>query len=73
MDAMKKNGTEVGTIVTFDDYGVSGHPNHISTYIGCKQIYDKGKYPIDLYTLESVNIIRKFIAYFDIFITNKDQ
>ena len=23
-------------IITFDDYGVSGHPNHIATYHGVK-------------------------------------
>jgi len=29
-------------IVTFDDYGVSGHPNHIATYKGCVQAVSAG-------------------------------
>jgi hypothetical protein len=26
----------IGAIITFDDYGVSGHPNHIDIYRGVK-------------------------------------
>ena len=26
------------TIVTFDEYGVSSHPNHISVYRGCLKV-----------------------------------
>lgn len=73
LGAMEHRGKKVGTIVTFDDYGVSGHPNHISVSQGCRRLYDKGKYGFDMYTLESVNILRKFIAFFDIFITDPAQ
>ena len=26
----------IETLITFDDYGVSGHPNHIAAYQGVK-------------------------------------
>ena len=74
LDGMKSRGKQVGTIVTFDDYGVSGHPNHISVSQGCKKLYEKGsKHSFDLYTLESVPIYRKFIAFFDIFLSDTRQ
>ena len=52
----------IDTIITFDEKGISYHPNHISCNMGVKNI--KG---IDIYILETVNFYRKFIAYFDIF------
>ena len=39
--SLKTNqNVEIGAIVTFDEGGVSWHPNHISCYLGCKKLYD---------------------------------
>jgi N-acetylglucosaminylphosphatidylinositol deacetylase len=56
---VKKNN--IDTIITFDDKGVSYHPNHISCNIGVKNI--KG---IDLFFLETVYFYRKYLGYFDV-------
>jgi N-acetylglucosaminylphosphatidylinositol deacetylase len=34
----KDEGIEIKTIVTFDELGVSTHPNHISTYHACMKV-----------------------------------
>ena len=59
-------------IITFDQSGVSSHPNHISLYHGARawiaglMMGKEGwKSPVELYTLSSVNIIRKYISFFD--------
>ena len=59
-------------LITFDKTGVSGHPNHISLYHGAKMwvselMRGKGgwKSPVELYSLTSVNIARKYVSFFD--------
>ncbi|WBY58651.1 N-acetylglucosaminyl-phosphatidylinositol de-N-acetylase [Plasmodium yoelii yoelii] len=47
-------------ILTFDEYGVSGHPNHISVYKGA-QILAKSK-NIQLFSLHSTNLIQKYLG-----------
>lgn len=57
-------------LVTFDDYGVSGHHNHISTYRGIESILCSLKeMSISVYRLESVHILRKFTGFFDLLAT----
>jgi len=70
---MKNEGNEVGTVVTFDHGGVSWHPNHIAVHMGCKRIYKKGEYSFDMYMLETCHMMRKYISFFDIFMTNPEQ
>ena len=57
-------------LITFDDYGVSGHPNHISTFRATKEVLKSLNYNnktnIVAYQLESVNIFRKFSFFIDI-------
>ena len=53
----------ISNIYTFDNYGVSGHHNHISIYSALKS--GKRKF----YSLQSVSIFRKYIGFFDIFPT----
>lgn len=36
----------VDTIITFDDYGVSGHLNHVSVYRAMQTMYSKGALPV---------------------------
>ena len=61
-------------MLTFDNYGVSGHPNHIATYNGvlraCQMNFQATKPPVYLYTLESVGIVRKYIGVLDIAVTS---
>lgn len=61
--------TYIQSIVTFDEFGVSSHPNHISVYEGCL-LLSKNDEIANLYILESVNIVRKFIAFLDVFLTD---
>ncbi|KAG0172677.1 hypothetical protein DFQ30_009904 [Apophysomyces sp. BC1015] len=49
---------KIDTIITFDDYGVSGHPNHIAACQGAKHFKDHN--PIQLYKLESIPLARKY-------------
>ena len=68
----------VRVLLTFDDYGVSGHPNHISVYHGVKYFLEEqsngtlrngttedGKL-VRGYQLISTNIFRKFSGLLDL-------
>ncbi len=78
-DAVEKGEAPQATIdmlVTFDGYGVSGHTNHISLYYGAKvwlgsMMTGKAGWgcPVELYTLESTNVLRKYAAILDAPIT----
>lgn len=64
--------TTVDILITFDDQGVSGHPNHKSLYHGAKLFiksimhrHSGWECPIKLYTLTSTNVVRKYISIFD--------
>ncbi|KAI9740251.1 MAG: N-acetylglucosaminyl-phosphatidylinositol de-N-acetylase [Cirrosporium novae-zelandiae] len=66
----------IDTLITFDDYGISQHPNHRSLYHGAKTfLLDlmKGKTgwecPVQLYTLTSVSILRKYTGIMDATLT----
>jgi len=62
----------VDVLITFDANGVSSHANHKSLYDGCKSFlkdlmhrHSGWDCPIKLYTLKSVNIVRKYMSIFD--------
>lgn len=68
--------------MTFDDGGVSHHPNHIACHFGVMKFYDthvktaggNSKWQdIDVYTLETVPWYRTYIGFLDIFMSRKDQ
>lgn len=71
--------TNIDYLITFDDRGVSSHPNHISLNHGAKEFIKQlqresggEKSPPHvprLYTLSSVNIFRKYTAMMDILTT----
>jgi len=68
--------TNIDVLLTFDGQGVSSHPNHISLYYGARAFVAglvKGrpgwKSPVDLYTLTSVNMVRKYSSILDVFAT----
>lgn len=71
-----KPTANIDVIITFDETGVSSHPNHISLYHGARSFVAslvKGKAgwtnPVDLYTLSSINIVRKYASVSDVFTT----
>lgn len=62
----------IDVIITFDKYGVSSHPNHTSCYHGAVAFMGelmRGRSgwepPVTLYTLKSVNILRKYAHVLD--------
>lgn len=62
----------IDVLITFDDSGVSSHPNHISLYHGARAFISAllrgkpgGVSPVDLYTLTSVGMLRKYSSFLD--------
>jgi N-acetylglucosaminylphosphatidylinositol deacetylase len=60
----------VDQVITFDDYGVSGHPNHIATSRGVSQALSRynslGNHSIHCLQLQSTNCLRKFMGFIDL-------
>ncbi|PNY28948.1 N-acetylglucosaminyl-phosphatidylinositol de-N-acetylase [Tolypocladium capitatum] len=66
----------IDVLITFDAQGVSSHPNHVSLYHGARAFAAalmRGKAgwasPVDLYTLASVSVLRKYVSFLDVFAT----
>ncbi|KAI5856781.1 LmbE-like protein [Durotheca rogersii] len=66
----------IDILITFDESGVSSHPNHISLYHGARGflkalVHGKPGWssPVDLYTLSSVGLLRKYTTFLDVFPT----
>ncbi|RCI07531.1 hypothetical protein L249_1585 [Ophiocordyceps polyrhachis-furcata BCC 54312] len=63
----------IDVLITFDRAGVSSHPNHISLYHGAKAFVNglasDEEVVVDLYALSSVNVLRKYISVFDLFLS----
>lgn len=59
---------EIDTILTFDRYGVSGHKNHSSVYSAMAYLHMEHKLPetCRVFTLRSVNILRKYSSILDV-------
>ena len=62
----------IDVLITFDRGGVSSHPNHIALYYGAKEWLGglmKGRQgwrcPVELHTLTSVSIARKYVGFLD--------
>lgn len=62
----------IDTLITFDSRGISSHPNHISLYHGARHWLSSlmagksgWKCPVELYTLTTTNILRKYISAID--------
>jgi N-acetylglucosaminylphosphatidylinositol deacetylase len=56
----------ISIILTFDPYGVSGHPNHISLYHGISHLLAASpagiRHPLVAYSLKSKPVITKYIG-----------
>jgi len=66
----------IDVIITFDVSGISQHPNHISLFHGARAFIGalvEGKpgwaSPVDLYTLTTVPLARKYMGIFDVVAT----
>ncbi|CAM0144980.1 unnamed protein product [Urochloa decumbens] len=60
----------INMIVTFDSYGVSGHPNHQDVHHGiCKFLHANGQGNIEAWELASLNILRKYSGPVDIWLS----
>lgn len=65
---------DVDTIITFDDYGISGHPQHRAVHYGvCTLLMEREKHSrgqpdkiVDAWELISTSIIRKYSGPLDI-------
>jgi len=62
----------IDVLITFDKSGVSSHPNHISLFHGARHFISQlvhnrpgWQCPVDLYTLTSISIVRKYTTFFD--------
>lgn len=62
----------IDALITFDEGGVSGHPNHVSLLHGCTafmktlmQRHAGWDSPVKLYTLSTTNIVRKYSSVLD--------
>lgn len=58
-------------LVTFDQYGVSGHTNHAAIFKTVKKLKEDERLTnlgrnVSVYTLKSVNLFRKYISVLDI-------
>ncbi|TAQ84126.1 hypothetical protein B7494_g7550 [Chlorociboria aeruginascens] len=68
----EKPTATIDVLITFDSQGISSHSNHISLYHGARcfiasLIHNRPGWqcPVDLYTLTSINIMRKYTSFFD--------
>ena len=66
----------IDVLITFDAGGVSNHPNHIALHAGARRFvanimrgYGGWRCPVTLYTLPTVNIVRKYSFVGDAVVT----
>ncbi|XP_065870998.1 uncharacterized protein [Euphorbia lathyris] len=62
-----KHGTEV--VITFDNYGVSGHCNHCDVHYGVRKLVRENAHGIEAWELVSINILRKYSGPVDIWLS----
>ncbi|KAK7202960.1 putative deacetylase LmbE-like domain-containing protein [Myxozyma melibiosi] len=62
---------DVDVVLTFDPTGVSGHGNHVSLnkYVQEYLVDGEADARREVWTLRTVNVLRKYIAFFDILVT----
>ena len=61
-------------IVTYDQYGITEHPNNCAVFEGVKKMMqDKMVSETEVLTLNTVNILRKYIAFADVNLCFADE
>ena len=63
---LKQNPHDI--VMTFDHRGVSSHPNHISTFQGCRLLKNT-----TLLSLRTINICRKYCSLLEVFWCKPEQ
>ena len=69
------NLLKIDVLITFDQNGISSHPNHISLYHGALHWSStiikpsSSASPLSIYTLTTTNIVRKYLSVFDLPLT----
>uniref|UniRef100_A0A183DBV7 N-acetylglucosaminylphosphatidylinositol deacetylase n=1 Tax=Gongylonema pulchrum TaxID=637853 RepID=A0A183DBV7_9BILA len=63
---------DVDTVVTFDEQGVSSHPNHIGCFRALQYLYTNGMIPagVQVFILETVPKWRKYVIPLDAIISS---
>uniref|UniRef100_T1JXE5 N-acetylglucosaminylphosphatidylinositol deacetylase n=1 Tax=Tetranychus urticae TaxID=32264 RepID=T1JXE5_TETUR len=61
----KVTENNVSEVITFDEYGISGHPNHKDTNGFIKIFLSNMNPSVKFMTLESVNIFRKYLSFLE--------
>ena len=65
---------KIDMIMTFDEHGVSSHPNHIAIYNGVSKLMNERMMSdVEVFTLSTVHILRKYIGFVDINICLMDE
>ena len=67
----------IHSIVTFDEGGVSGHPNHIDTCRGVEAMFEEDAFRVAhpdfrLWELRSTSLLRKYSGVFDLLVSSWD-
>ena len=57
---------KINILITFDEHGISSHPNHISVFHGAEYLMKNQLIDVELMTLTTVNLFRKYIGFIDI-------
>ena len=63
---------EIDIIVSFDEHGISYHPNHIAVNAGVCKVISDHQFQLELFTLKTVALFRKYISYIDITLCEQD-
>ncbi|VIO96326.1 Uncharacterized protein BM_BM6741 [Brugia malayi] len=63
---------DVDLVITFDEGGVSAHPNHIGCFRALQYLYTNGLIPagVQIFVLESVSFWRKYVILLDALISS---
>jgi N-acetylglucosaminylphosphatidylinositol deacetylase len=66
--AYRANESDFDIVITFDNYGISGHQNHRSLYHGAKAFLKSipSEHRSAMYYLPTVNLARKYTSILDV-------
>jgi len=53
----------IDILISFDQYGVSAHPNHIACYHGIESVMIQKLFNFEFYALKTVGTFKKYMGY----------
>ncbi|KAJ6216825.1 hypothetical protein RDWZM_007982 [Blomia tropicalis] len=71
IDYVKVN--DIGKIITFDSFGISGHSNHVAIHLALSDHQFRNSSTIQIWQLLTVPLWRKYLSLFDLFITYQND